>query len=155
MQPNCSATWKQTQLFLLVISIPSLIIASIWSFLGFWLVLPFAGLELGLLAFLMHRVCYKTHTRQRISFEDKVVRIQSGVYQLEDVKQFERGDVFLWIKKPVKPMDMLELHLRDEQSDYEVGAFLNNDDRKLARSALKKAGLAETLDRWWEKESFD
>jgi uncharacterized membrane protein len=50
---------------------------------------------------------------------------------------------------PVKEVDMIGLHLCDDDTRLELGAFLNGDGREQARQALRDAGLVETSDRWW------
>lgn len=47
-----------------------------WAFVGTWAVLPFSGLEAGLVAWLMYRVCQATYQRQVITCSPQQVRKQ-------------------------------------------------------------------------------
>jgi Flp pilus assembly protein TadB len=60
LQPNRSANWRQNKLIIIVIVAFVMITSIAWSVMGAWVILPFAGFEVGLLAFLMYRVSYST-----------------------------------------------------------------------------------------------
>ena len=64
LQPNRSANWQQNKIIIMVMAAFVMSIAIAWSAVGVWIVLPFAGFEVGLLAFLMHRVSYSTYQKQ-------------------------------------------------------------------------------------------
>ena len=77
LRPNRSASWQQTKIFLLVMAAPMFIIAVGWSIVGAWPILPFAGLEFGLLAFLTYRVCCRTYQKDKIIIKKDRVIISS------------------------------------------------------------------------------
>jgi uncharacterized membrane protein len=49
IRPNRSLSWRQSMMFLGAIAVPLLLISVVLATRGFWLVLPFAGLELAAL----------------------------------------------------------------------------------------------------------
>jgi len=61
LQANRSANWRQNKIIIIVMPAFVMIISMAWSVMGAWVILPFAGFEVGLLAFLIYRVSYSTY----------------------------------------------------------------------------------------------
>ncbi|MBM4210151.1 MAG: DUF2244 domain-containing protein, partial [Gammaproteobacteria bacterium] len=74
--PHCSLTPRGARWFLVSVCIASLSIALPISLLGFWLVLPFAGLEIALLAWALRTSMARRHQRQTITISETVVVIE-------------------------------------------------------------------------------
>lgn len=59
IRPNRSLSWRQSMVFLGAISVPLLLISVVLAAQGFWLILPFAGVELAaLFAWISKRASY-------------------------------------------------------------------------------------------------
>ena len=58
LSPNRSTEWKDIKKWLLFTSMPAMIVALGWFFVGVWAILPFALFELSLLTYIMYSVCY-------------------------------------------------------------------------------------------------
>ena len=46
IEPNCSLSWRQSMAFFIGISVLCMSIATVFALKGYWLIFPFAGLEL-------------------------------------------------------------------------------------------------------------
>jgi uncharacterized membrane protein len=144
LTPNRSANWVQTKHLLYVLAGTSLGIATAWSFLGAWVILPFAGFEVGLLAFLMHRVCFATYQQQVIRLQNNDVFIQLGVYKPARGWRLNKACTRVIVTEPQHPDDPIGLSIKDDQYTVELGAFLSVDDKQYLLDELKLCGL-ETI----------
>ncbi|MCU5787340.1 DUF2244 domain-containing protein [Alloalcanivorax marinus] len=152
LRPHLSADWRQVKRFMALIAAVVFVVAAAWSAAGIWLALPFAGFEVGLLCYLMHRVCFRlSYLYQRITIEPGRVLIEQGVRGPPRRRwELSRPDAHLHVILPARSVDLMRLTLRDDRTGLEVGAFLHADAREQARRALRDAGLMETSDRWWQ-----
>ncbi|WP_199611095.1 DUF2244 domain-containing protein [Flocculibacter collagenilyticus] len=150
LSPNRSATWQQSKLLIFILGGVTLIIATIWTLLGVWLVLPFAGLEVSLLAYLTYRVSCYTYQKQIIEFTDNTISILAGRTKILPQLSFARDDCYLVIIEPEHEFDTTSLVLTDHQHSCHVGKFLNEQDISATRAALKKAGIRECPRQWWK-----
>ncbi len=152
LTPNQSASWRQTKWFLIVLGSFVLSIAVAWSFVGAWIVLPFAGFEVGLLTFLMMKVCRNTYQKQVVTVDERKIKVESGVDMPDKTHAFNRHDSHLNITEPEHSMDKARLTLTDRKKSLELGAFLNQQDCKIARTQLSEAGLIVCSNKWWRSQ---
>jgi uncharacterized membrane protein len=137
------------QLWLIIPSLPVLIVGTGWMLIGVWLILFFASLELGLLSFFMYKVCYKNYRQQQITIAKNHVTVESGINTPSKQHIFMRPDCYLAVNKPTKPIDNLHLMLTGQSEALSIGELLNPTDRETARRSLVSAGLIEYSNRWW------
>ena len=149
LSPNCSATMRQTRQVIYFISGFVFIIALGWAWAGAYLILPFAGLEVGLLAYFMQKVCYSTYEKEVINIKKEQVTIHSGLHSIEHTLSMKRSDTHVVVAQPDHPTDPIGLNLTDSKSRFELGTFLNKSDKIATRQALKQAGLNEFNSKWW------
>ena len=147
--PNRSATMRQTRMIIYLIGSFVFIIAMGWAWAGAYLVLPFAGLEVGLLAYFMQKVCYSTYEKEVITIKKDKVTIHSGLHSIEHTLSMERSNTHVVVSESEHPSEPLELNLTDSKSRFELGTFLNCQDKVATRMALKQAGLKEFNSKWW------
>ncbi len=141
---------RQTQVVIVAVSLFVLMIGIGWSLVGGYLVLPFAGLDVGLFAYFMYKVCNQTYEKQVITIGDEHVLIQSGKHCVERTVKLERPDAFILVAEPETPTEPIELSLSDSKSHFELGSFLSHSDKAEARTVLKEAGLREINAKWWK-----
>jgi uncharacterized membrane protein len=149
LSPNRSANWSQTKKLILAIGVLVMLIAIAWGFAGAWMILPFAGFEVGLLAFLLYRVSYSTYQKQIISIDSETVTFEAGVYFPKRSHSFARYDTKLAIIEADGAFDVTIIRLGDHNAVVELGHFLNQDDREIALQYLKDAGLRVHSNKWW------
>lgn len=96
LSPNRSATWQQTKYLIAVFALFISTIAIAWAIVGAWVILPFAGAEVGLLAFIMYMVSKATYQWQTllISQQSITVYCSNGVQLC-----FSRYDTSLYFLK--------------------------------------------------------
>lgn len=150
LQPNRSASRRQTHLFLLLVAGVTFFVAVFWAFWGAWLVLPFAGLEIAVLTYVMLRVCRSTYRMQVIRVSQEAVEVEEGENYPVRRWYFTRPDAYVSIRDAVAPLDSIGLTLGDGSQALEVGIFLNQSDRLQARDALRASGLMICSDQWWK-----
>ena len=99
LSPNQSASWRETKI---VISIMVLLVISIaigWTMAGAWIILPFAGLEVGLFAYFMYRICRQGFAQQIITITADQVLIESGIQRREVARTYHRELLSFEIKE--------------------------------------------------------
>ena len=150
LSPNRSASWFESKIFLAIMCVPMFIIAIGWTILGAWPILPFAGIDFLLLAYVTYRVCYRSYQHDWIKVEKDKITVHNGVGDKASEQVMLRSHTNLYVKKPVKPMDLIQLRLADHKTDLKIGEFLNQEDREQVRNVLIGAGIIECVDRWWD-----
>jgi len=155
LRPNRSITWWENKLFIFAMSLPIFIIAIGWSILGAWPILPFAGIDFLLLAYCSYHICYRNYQHDWIKIDQYKITIHRGVNHRLGQKVTDlvlaRCDTYLYVAKPVKPLDLPKLRLADNSQDIVIGEFLNKQDREQCCEELKKAGVVECVDKWWQQ----
>ena len=139
--PNRSASWGETRLFIFIICGIMLAIGTFWAFAGAWMILPFSGIEAGLVAFLFYRVCLATYHKQVITFSNDSVLIQFGRHFPKRSWRLPLNNVYLALTEPKQKFSPVKINVSDGKQSIELGAFLNKEDKQLALLNLKAAGL--------------
>ncbi|MDP5032133.1 MAG: DUF2244 domain-containing protein [Paraglaciecola sp.] len=149
LRPNRSANWQQTKYLIGIIAVFVSFIALIWAALGIWIILPFAGLEVSLLAFLLYRGSRSTYRKQVITIDHRTIKFEAGITYPACFYLFALEDSSLHVTEATLPFDFCELYIRDKNHSVSLGQFLNQDDRLLAISYLQQAGVYIQNERWW------
>lgn len=150
LSPNRSASWAQTKGLLLLMAIVVLSIAVVWSLVGAWLILPFAGLEVALLALFMYLGSYASYQQQVITLDDTQIRVEMGVHYPKHNASLDRSRTYLAVVEANTEYELMQLCLQDDKQQIPVGQFLSQHDRLLARNTLQKEGLMLVSNRWWQ-----
>jgi len=96
LSPNRSATWQQTKHLIAAFALFISSIAIAWSLAGAWVILPFAGLEVGLLALIMYLVSKATYRWETLLISSNSIQVtSSNGISIE----FFRPDTSLYYKK--------------------------------------------------------
>ena len=107
IRPNRSLSWRQSMIFLGAIAVPLLLISVVLAIRGFWLVLPFAGLELAALFAAIYVVSHAAQRCEVVSIGESMVTIEKGRDRgrcpekggPEQRVEFARG----WVKVELSP----------------------------------------------------
>ncbi|NBO73818.1 MAG: DUF2244 domain-containing protein [Gammaproteobacteria bacterium] len=118
--PHCSLTPRGARWFFVSLCVASLSIALPISLLGFWLVLPFAGLELALLAWALRASMARRHQRQTITIE------------------FPRHWAQVRIRAGGSPLHPSRLTVESHGRRHEIGHFLNEQERLGLAARLRR-----------------
>jgi uncharacterized membrane protein len=88
VSPNCALSWRTTKHLIWFFAACFAAVGAYFSSLGAWLVLPFAGLELAVVAAGFYLSALAGHTREVIEIDGPVLRVLRGRRQLEEVARF-------------------------------------------------------------------
>jgi uncharacterized membrane protein len=137
-RPNCSLTQRERKNVFGLIVMMLLLIASIFSWLGYWLIMPFAGLEIGVLAW-----AFDSLGKHVGDYESLCICGDEILIERRHGTHLERRALnCLWarlILVEARPGRRVELAVRSHGQTTEVGAFLTDEAR---------LELAEELQTW-------
>ena len=149
MAPNRSASWREVKLVLLVFSIVIFSIAIAWAFAGVWVVIPFAGVEFGLLGYLMYRVNWQAHQHQRLIITPFWLVLEQGFRQRQVIR-LERADCQFTVTETESHWQLPIYIVYCHGEEYQLGPFLNLRDLKQLQHCLNQSGIGLCRNRWWE-----
>lgn len=112
----------------------SLVIAGVFASFGAWLILPFAGLEIAFLMWVLRWLGLHANDYERVSVRGDVVALD--VCEQNRVRHFEFNRV--WARLVVDAQSRgLRLALRSHGREIEIGRYLGDSDRLILAQELK------------------
>ncbi len=147
MRPNRSLSWRQSMIFLALIAVPLVLISGVLAVQGFWLVMPFAGIELAVLYICIYLVSHACRRCEVVSVGESMVTVEKGRDRgrgsasggPQQRIEFARGWVRVELSKTVGRWHPRRLWIGTSGRRVEIGEFLVDDE---------KAALAAKLRRW-------
>lgn len=144
-QPNQSASWEANKQLLIGIGVFSGLIATGFSLIGVWMVLPFAGLEFTALGGALYIVCRKLNLRHILHFSGDVLVIEKGIRFPQQVWRLPKQHCYLSVERKRHPWDPIRINIccnRDGHSEnIPIGEFLNQEDSAQLLTVLRQHGL--------------
>ncbi len=135
-RPACSLTKTQERLTFWGLAVLCFGIAIAFAALGFWMILPFAGLEVGLLAWALETMRNSQSDYETLTIDgDKVVldwRIGRHVGHREMNRQWVRVGC-----ECLAPGKDCRLRLSSHGTESELGSYLNDEARQQLAAILK------------------
>lgn len=146
IRPNRSLTWRQSMIFLAAIAIPLLLISIVLAARGFWLVLPFAGLEIVALFASFYVVSHAAERCEIVSIDQSLVTIEKGRNRSrlstrggsEQRIEFARGWVKVELAESARRWYPQRLWLGASGRRVEIGGFLAEDEKAELAARLQK-----------------
>jgi uncharacterized membrane protein len=137
LRPDRSLDWRGNLRFYGLISLVSLCIACWFTWLGAWIVLPFAGLELLALGFALYLVSMQGLDMETIRIQGDRLEICKGRRQIESTRCLQR----CWARVRLEPAAHTwypsRLMIRSHGKGTEIGSFLGSEEKeKLARELI-------------------
>lgn len=117
----------------------TLLIAFSFALQGAWLILPFAGGEIVLLFYLMQRVLRRCRRMEVIRVEDDTVTIEQGFAKPEKTWSCQRFFTRVIVLRPTHPWYPVRVLIRGRGSETEVGAFLDESEKKQLIAQLRQS----------------
>ncbi len=137
LSPNCSISWRELVLFYALTCFVALAIGLFFTFQGFWLVLPFSGLEMAALGLCLYLTSRKVCRQEVITLERERTLIEKGVRQVDQSWEFETPWLRL-IDEKSGPRDRhRKLAIGSHGNYVEVGNFLNHSEKDALAFKLK------------------
>jgi len=139
ISPHCSLEPKSAALFFASICLLSFSIAGFLALRGMWPILPFAGLEMLLLAWALRLSLRRRHYSETILITSDRIRLEtrSGA----ELQQFEFTRH--WARVKLRAAD-IRLHpsrltIESHGRSCEVGGFLNEEERRALAGRLMRS----------------
>jgi uncharacterized membrane protein len=150
LTPNRSATWRETKWMIWFMVIIVFIIAGGWTLVGAWIILPFAGLDVGLFAYFMSRVCRQGFAQQIITITDDIVVIEEGIRRREVARTYDRNQLSFEVCETERDWHLPDVVLCLNDYRLNLGEFLNLDDRMVLKETLENIGMPLSRTNWWK-----
>jgi uncharacterized membrane protein len=136
--PNCSLSVRGAVLFFLTACAPCFGIAGVLTFLGFWPVLPFAGLEMLLLGAALRISLARRNNRQTIDISEAEVVVQSKIGKVSSEVMFPRHWAQVKLRRSTSRLHPSRLVIESHGRQCEVGDFLTEEERRGLYAKLTK-----------------
>ncbi len=136
--PNCSLSVRGAVLFFLTACAPCFGIAGVLTFLGFWPVLPFAGLEMLLLGAALRISLARRNHRQTIVISELDVAVQSKIGKLDSEVVFPRHWAQVKLRRSTSRLHPSRLVIESHGRQCAVGDFLTEEERRGLYGKLSK-----------------
>ena len=137
LAPHCSLTPRGAALFFGLACLATFGIAAVFTVLGFWPVLPFAGAEMLLLAWAL-----------KASMDRRLERESIDISATEIVIEYTRGTprrvvyprhwARVKIRRPNSPLHRGQLVIESHGRAHEVGKFLTEEERRQLAAELRR-----------------
>jgi uncharacterized membrane protein len=128
--PNCSLSARGAVLFFLSLCAPCFGIAGALTFLGFWPVLPFAGLEMLLLGAALRISLRRRHHRQTIVICESEVTVQTTIGKLHSEVVLPRHWAQVKLRRSTSRLHPSRLVIESHGRRCAVGDFLTEEERR-------------------------
>ena len=129
LQPNHSWTWRANLWFLCSLAFISGVIALSFLVQGYWLVLPFTGIELALLFAAIYWCVRKAHSQEVVRLTMDQVVVEKGMNRVEVRHQFERYFTRIHVERTRGVNGTQRIAITERDRRLEIGAFLNDDEK--------------------------
>ena len=129
--PNASLTASQAWMIMAGIGAIALGIAGVWAVLGFWPILPFAGLELAAVGAALWVCLRRNRYREVLTFRGPVLRVEFGALGLGAKARYEFRRAWTQVTSEAGATrhDPTHLHLVSGAQHVEIGRCLTDAER--------------------------
>lgn len=139
IRPNRSISWGGAKRIFLVMGLLSMVIALSFGAVGFWPVIPFAGLELLALGTALYLCARRCHWSEVVFIRPHCVEVEKGRHGPEERWLFPRGWAQVELLTPFYQQHPSRLVIRSHGQEVELGAFLNEWERRALAGDLRRA----------------
>ena len=135
--PNCSLTPQGARLFVGSLAFVTFGVAGFFAFQGLWPVLPFAGIEIGLLAWAVRASMRRGSEREVIVVSEDEVVIERRAPSGSRRTVFPRHWARVTLRGPQPAQHPSRLLIESHGRACEVGRFLTEDERQRVAARLR------------------
>jgi uncharacterized membrane protein len=139
LKRRCSLTPHSAKIFVASVAAGTFSVAGFFTMQGFWPVLPFAGLEIGLLMWAVRASMRSGSEREIITITVDRITIRHRCRRGERLAVFPRHWAKVKLRTPPTALHPSRLMLESHGRACEVGWFLTEDDRRVLAVRLKQA----------------
>lgn len=138
LAPNCSLSPGSARLFVGSLAAVTFTVAGFFALQGFWPVLPFAGLEIGLLAWAVRASMRRGEEREVIVVSDAQVLVERNTPSGSRQSVFPRHWARVTLRDPQRDRYPSRLTIESHGRACEVGRFLTEDERRRLAARLER-----------------
>ncbi len=139
LQPNRSLSWRGSVLFFFSLCLVSGAIAAGFSLLGFWMILPFAGLEMLALGAGLYVVARRCYEREVICIGGESIHVERGGACPRQCWTLARRWARVVLEQCPGGWYSSRLLLCSRDRAVEIGRFLHEDERRRLAADLAAA----------------
>lgn len=139
IRPNSSLTWRNAKRYLALQGAVVGLAALPMVWMGGWLVLPFAGVELLGLTVAFYLVVLRTHRIEVVTVGEERVAVERGLHRPEERGDLPRAWTRVVLDRPEGVLGVCRLFLRAHGQQLEVGASLTAPEKEHLARALAAA----------------
>ena len=130
IRPNCSLTLRGAQVFFASACVVPFGMGGVLAWKGFWPVLPFAGLEMALLAWALKVSLERRFHRQTITVTERQVQVDARDTRGSSQVVFPRHWAQVKLRRPAARLHPSRLTIESHGRQYELGGFLTEEERR-------------------------
>ena len=154
VRPNRSLTPRQQRLFFAFMCTVVLGIAGAFAIRGYWPVLPFAGLEIAVLAYALWHCARSGAVTEVISVAPDCISVDKGRGDLARVWETPLAWVQIRLDDSGRDWYPSRLVLRSHGKEVQLGSFLNEDERRRLAEELRCAVAGFAVRGWYRSASL-
>ena len=141
LQPNRSISWPLLVRFYLVTCCVSFSIAGVFASLGYWMVIPFSGLEMLVLGAGLYYTSRCVHRQEVVTFDGSKIVLERGCEKVQECYEFDRHWARLRRGEPARWRPTTALLLGSHGKFVEVGSFLREQEKQALAFELNRGIL--------------
>jgi len=134
---NKAMSWRANVVLAASLSALSAVFGGVIALLGFWLVLPFAGLEFAVVLYCLGKTYRKLGYTEVISFQESTVTVECGFDRPEDVIELPKPWTKLEFDNPSSLFEVGTLLIKAGGKRHELGRLLNKEEKRTLHNELQ------------------
>lgn len=138
LKPNASWTWRANLWLLYTLMGLSFSIAIGFLMMGAWVVLAYSVTEMSVLTLSIYYCVRRCNQQEVITVSEHQVTIERGVKGPEQSWNYHRMWAKFLVKQPRHPWLPVVVAIRSHGKEVEIGEFLNEPDKSVLVSQLKR-----------------
>jgi uncharacterized membrane protein len=129
LAPNCSLTPRSARIFVASVAVLTLGTALVFALQGLWPVLPFAGIEVGVLWWAVRSSLRSGRQREAIVISDEAIVVERRGPACSSRLVFPRHWATVKLRDPLVALHPSRLTIESHGRACEVGRFLTEEER--------------------------
>jgi uncharacterized membrane protein len=139
IRPNCSLTVRSARVFFASACLVPFGMGGFLALKGFWPILPFAGLEMALLAWALKVSLERRFHSETITVTESDVTIESHQSASHQRLVFPRHWAQVKLRRPAASLHPSRLTIESHGRQCELGSFLTEEERRGLALRLQRA----------------
>ena len=138
IEPNRSLGWRQSFVLILAVAVLLFSVATVFALKGYWMIFPFAGLEVAALMYCTYLVTRSTYRCQVVSIDEREVKVDKGRRRQfgarrqgpEETRVYPRPWASVRLEEQDSDWHPAHLSLGASGDRVELGEFLTNAEKR-------------------------